>query len=62
MSGVTRYTLDPSYDPMADCHCYPTIEPDTDGEYVTYKDYMTLLREYAEYKQEVGNANKKEFS
>ena len=56
MSSIQRYALDPAYDPMADCHCYPTIEPDSDGEYVKYSDYMTLLREYAEYKQEVENA------
>jgi len=55
MRGIQRYDLDPAYDHHADCRCLPTIEPDSDGEYVKYSDYMTLLREYAEYKQEVEN-------
>lgn len=53
MTSVTRYRLDSGYDNMGDCYCFADMEEDTDGEYVKFSDYMKLLREYAEYKQEV---------
>jgi hypothetical protein len=48
MSKLRRFSLDPGYDPMGDCHCYPSIEEDDNGMYVLYEDYMKLLREYSE--------------
>ncbi len=53
MSGVKRYDVDYGYDPIGDCRCCPSMSEDRDGEYVTYKDYMTLLREYAEVRAEL---------
>ena len=54
MSGIKRYTPDGAYwFQGGDC-----MDEDTDGQFVKYTDYMILLREYAEYKQEVQNVIK----
>ena len=59
MRGVQRFTM--HYDYMGDgadsCCC--DVEEDTDGLYVEYSSYMSLLCEYSEFQQEVMNERKK---
>lgn len=53
MSGVKRYELD--IETVSGCPCICDITEDSNGRFVTYQAYMTLLLEYAEYKQEMEN-------
>lgn len=51
MSGIKRYAL--SVDKISGCPCVPTITEDSNGKFVTYQVYMSLLLEYAEFKKSV---------
>lgn len=46
MGRIRRFRLE--YDHHVNCCC--SVEEHLSGEYVTYEDYMNLLREYSEYR------------
>lgn len=46
--NIKRYTMAYDYNITGEGGCTCDIEEDKDGYYVTYDDYMSLLREYEE--------------
>lgn len=53
MSGVPRFRMNYDYMGNGEDSCCCDVEEDKNGQYVEYSSYMSLLREYAEFKQEV---------
>lgn len=53
MSGVKRYSMEYDYNGDGADNCTCSVEENRDGLYVEYVAYMTLLREYMEFKQGV---------